>query len=90
MGHERGGDSRFVGDRALGDPGEATIESDPLLSKIPAVAEGNVAALPDSTPLAAAANPTPLSIEWGLDDYLSLLSGALELELGLADGILGQ
>jgi iron complex transport system substrate-binding protein len=55
----------------------STIESDPLLSKIPAVAEGHVAALPDSTPLAASANPTPLSIEWGLDDYLTLLADAL-------------
>lgn len=56
----------------------STIESDPLLSKIPAVAEGHVAALPDSTPLAASANPTPLSIAWGLDDYLTLLSDAVE------------
>lgn len=61
-----------------GDELVSTIESDPLLSKIPAVAEGNIAALPDSTPLAASANPTPLSIEWGLDDYLTLLSSALE------------
>jgi len=54
------------------------VESDPLLSKIPAVSEGHVAALPDATPLAAAANPTPLSITYNLDEYLDILAAALE------------
>ncbi|MBS42405.1 MAG: ABC transporter substrate-binding protein [Nocardioides sp.] len=56
----------------------AAIQDDPLLSQIPAVAEGHVAVLPDATPLAAAANPTPLSIGYDLDEYLDLLSDALE------------
>ena len=53
-----------------------TISKDPVLSQIPAVKEGHVAVLEDSTPLAASANPSPLSIGWGIDDYLSLLAEA--------------
>ncbi len=62
-----------------GDPdGEflETITNDPVLSQIPAVKAGHVAILEDSTPLAASANPSPLSIEWGIDDYLGLLAEA--------------
>lgn len=54
------------------------VQGDPLLSKIPAVADGAVVVLEDNTPLAAAANPSPLSIAWGLEDYLSLLSQAVD------------
>ncbi|QZY28928.1 iron-siderophore ABC transporter substrate-binding protein [Nocardioides coralli] len=53
-----------------------TLESDPLLSKIDAIGNGNVATLVDSTPLAASANPSPLSIPWGIDDYFALLAEA--------------
>jgi iron complex transport system substrate-binding protein len=55
----------------------ATLQADPLLSKIPAIAEGRIAILPDATPLAASANPSPLSIPWGLSDYLGLLAAPL-------------
>lgn len=55
----------------------ATLQADPLLSKIPAIAEGRIAILPDATPVAASANPSPLSIPWGLDDYLALLAAPL-------------
>lgn len=51
------------------------LESDPLLSQIPAVANGSIVLLPD-TPLGTAANPTPLAISWVLNDYLDLLSDA--------------
>lgn len=63
-----------------GDPdGElvAQLQSDPLLSQIPAIADGRIAILEDSTPLAASANPTPLSIPWGVRDYFSVLSAPL-------------
>lgn len=63
-----------------GDAGSdfvAQLQADPLLSKIPAIAKGNVAVLENSTPLAASANPSPLSIGWGIDDYFELLAGAL-------------
>jgi iron complex transport system substrate-binding protein len=52
------------------------LQSDPVMSQIPAVASGSVVVLEDSTPLAAAANPSPLSIGWGIDTYLGLLADA--------------
>ncbi|MFA9443741.1 iron-siderophore ABC transporter substrate-binding protein [Egicoccus sp. AB-alg6-2] len=51
-------------------------QSDPLLSQIPAIARGSVVVLEESTPLAAAANPSPLSIAWALEDYVDLLAAA--------------
>ncbi|CAM5312520.1 Iron-siderophore ABC transporter substrate-binding protein OS=Streptomyces cyaneofuscatus OX=66883 GN=G3I52_00570 PE=3 SV=1 [Streptomyces cyaneofuscatus] len=46
------------------DTGELlkTISKDPLLSEIPAVKRGSTYLLPGTSPLATAANPTPLSI----------------------------
>lgn len=55
----------------------ATLQADPLLSKIPAIAAGHVAILENSTPLAASANPSPLSIQWGIGDYFALLAAPL-------------
>jgi iron complex transport system substrate-binding protein len=54
------------------------IQADALLSKIPAVASGSIAILENSTPLAASANPSPLSIGWGIEDYFALLAGGLQ------------
>ena len=56
----------------------AALQKDPLIGKIPAVAKGAVAILPDATPLAASANPSPLSIEWGIDEYFDLLAAAAD------------
>ena len=56
----------------------AQMQADPLLAQIPAIAQGNVAILENGTPLAASANPSPLSIGWGIDEYFALLSGALD------------
>jgi iron complex transport system substrate-binding protein len=55
----------------------AQLQADPLLSKIPAIASGSIAILENSTPLAASANPSPLSIGWGIDDYFALLASAV-------------
>jgi iron complex transport system substrate-binding protein len=55
----------------------AQLQADPLLSQIPAIANGDIAVLENSTPLAASANPSPLSIGWGIDEYFALLAGAL-------------
>ena len=55
----------------------AQLQADPLLSKIPAFANGSIAVLQNSTPLAASANPSPLSIGWGIDEYFTLLASAL-------------
>ncbi|MEU8710135.1 iron-siderophore ABC transporter substrate-binding protein [Streptomyces sp. NPDC048565] len=55
-----------------------TLRKDPLLSKIPAVKNGSVYLLPGSAPLATAANPTPLSISWVLEDYVAELAKAAD------------
>ncbi|MEU8351885.1 MULTISPECIES: iron-siderophore ABC transporter substrate-binding protein [unclassified Streptomyces] len=55
-----------------------TLRKDPLLSKIPAVGRGSVYLLPGSSPLATAANPTPLSIPWVLEDYVAALAEAAD------------
>ncbi|MCS0499140.1 iron-siderophore ABC transporter substrate-binding protein [Protaetiibacter mangrovi] len=56
----------------------AQLQADPLLSKIPAIAAGRIAILENDTPLAASANPSPLSIGWGIDDYFALLAAAAQ------------
>lgn len=53
------------------------MQADPLLSKIPAVAKGNIAFL-DNGPIGAAANPSPLSISWGIERYFDALDDGLE------------
>ncbi|WP_030923274.1 iron-siderophore ABC transporter substrate-binding protein [Streptosporangium amethystogenes] len=54
------------------------LRKDPLLSKIPAIKRGSVYLLPGSTPLGTAANPTPLSISWVLEDYAKALAEAAD------------
>lgn len=56
----------------------AALQKDPLLSKIPAIKKGAVAVLADSTPLAASANPSPLSIGATLDEYFGVLADAAD------------
>ena len=54
-----------------------TLEADPLLSQMPAVQSGAIVSLDGAGPLGTAANPTPLSISWVLEDYVSLLAEAV-------------
>ncbi|GAA4880800.1 iron-siderophore ABC transporter substrate-binding protein [Serinicoccus chungangensis] len=54
------------------------LQEDALVSEIPAVEDGAVVMLENDTPLAAAANPSPLALEWGLTDFLDLVSAAAE------------
>jgi iron complex transport system substrate-binding protein len=61
-----------------GDDLVAALTADPLLSQMPAVASGSIVNLPGTSPLGTAANPTPLSISWVLDDYASLISQAAD------------
>lgn len=61
-----------------GDELVRALEADPLLSQMPAVRNSAVVSLPGDSPLGTAANPTPLSISWVLDDYLSLLAEAAD------------
>ena len=63
-----------------GDPNGDLIkrlQADPLLAQIPAVKAGHIAVLPDATPLAASANPSPLSIGWGIDRYFDALAAGI-------------
>ena len=54
-----------------------TLKADPLLSKMPAVANDAIVLLPQS-PLGTAANPTPLAISWVLEDYVAMLAKAAD------------
>lgn len=51
------------------------LATNPLSSKLPAIAKGAVVIL-GNNPLGTAASPTPLSISWVLQDYVALLSEA--------------
>ena len=55
-----------------------TLQDDPLVSKLPAVERDSIYLLPGSTPLGTAANPTPLSISWVLEDYVAALAEAAD------------
>jgi iron complex transport system substrate-binding protein len=52
------------------------LQADPLLSQIPAVANGSVVVLDNSLPIAASVSPTVLSIPWALDEYVGMLAEA--------------
>lgn len=54
----------------------AALQADPLFGKIPAVQRGSVVMIEDNTPLAAAGNPNPLSIQYTIDEYLGLIGEA--------------
>ena len=56
------------------------LQADPLLSQIPAIANGSIVVLENDTPLAASANPSPLSIGWGIDDYFALLASGVSAQ----------
>ena len=60
------------GDQELVD----TLKADPLLSQMPAVANDAIVFLDGNGPMGTAANPTPLAIDWVLDDYVAQLAGA--------------
>lgn len=51
-----------------------TLQKDPILGEVPAIKKGNVVVIEDNTPLAAAGTPSPLSIKYTIDDYLSKIS----------------
>ena len=52
------------------------LKGDPLLSQMPAVANGAVVHLPGDSPLGTAANPTPLALSYILEEYLVELERA--------------
>ncbi|NLZ58930.1 MAG: iron-siderophore ABC transporter substrate-binding protein [Corynebacterium sp.] len=52
------------------------LQEDPLLSRIPAIAEGKVVFLGED-PIAASATPSPLAVTWGVDEYFTRLAEGL-------------
>ncbi|MFF9484957.1 iron-siderophore ABC transporter substrate-binding protein [Streptomyces sp. NPDC014676] len=62
------------------DKGELlkALKKDPLTSKLAAVKRDSLYLLPGSTPLATAANPTPLAIPYVLEDYVKALAEAAD------------
>ncbi|WP_061702668.1 iron-siderophore ABC transporter substrate-binding protein, partial [Streptococcus pneumoniae] len=52
------------------------LQKDPLLGKINAIKNGAVAVIPDNTPLAASCTPTPLSINYTIEEYINILGNA--------------
>ncbi len=55
----------------------AALKANPLLTKMPVVANNAIVML-GRNPLGTASNPTPLSISWVLKDYVALLADAAE------------
>ncbi|MGM0843377.1 MAG: iron-siderophore ABC transporter substrate-binding protein [Bacillota bacterium] len=55
----------------------STLQADPIFGQIPAVERGSVVVIEDNTPLAAAGTPSPLSINYTIDEYVNLVSEAV-------------
>lgn len=53
------------------------LQADPVFGKVPAIQRGSMVLIEDGTPLAASLNPNPLSIEYTIDQYLSLIVEAI-------------
>lgn len=74
-------DILYDSDIIIGYGGEdlyEAVKADSLFGKIPAIERGSVVFIGDSTPLAAAGNPNPLSISYTIDEYLALIDGAID------------
>ncbi|MEK4513510.1 iron-siderophore ABC transporter substrate-binding protein [Paenibacillus sp. FSL K6-2524] len=54
------------------------VKADPVLGKIAAIQRGSVVFIGNGTPLAASGNPNPLSISYTMDEYLTLIDGAID------------
>lgn len=52
------------------------LKNDPVLGQVPAIKRGSVAFIDSDSPIVAAGTPTPLSISYTLNEYLSLLGKA--------------
>ncbi|TFE01515.1 iron-siderophore ABC transporter substrate-binding protein [Jeotgalibacillus salarius] len=53
------------------------LQNDPILGQVPAIERGSVVIIGDNTPLAASGTPSTLSIEYTIDEYLTLMSEAV-------------
>lgn len=55
-----------------------TLQEDKLIGSIPAIKRGSVALIEDGTPLAASVNPSALSIPATIEEYVKILSEAVD------------
>lgn len=62
----------YGGDELIG-----ALEGDPVLSQLPAVANGAVVNLDGTQPIGTSANPTALSTPYLIEDYVALLADAV-------------
>ncbi|NDL58685.1 iron-siderophore ABC transporter substrate-binding protein [Phytoactinopolyspora mesophila] len=60
------------------DANQAEIEAQPLYARIPAVERGTYVPINDHHLAAASSLMTPLTVPWVLDDYLELISDAVD------------
>ena len=56
----------------------AAMQANSLLSQVRAIKNGAVAFVGNSDPMAASTNPGPLSIPWGIKDYVDLIAAAAD------------
>ena len=55
-----------------------TLQADALIGTIPAVKNGAIAFVGNGSALSASTNPGPLSLPWGLADYVALIAAAAD------------
>mgnify|MGYP005769986543 FL=1 len=55
-----------------------SLQEDKLMGTIPAIKRGSVALIEDGTPLAASATPSALSIPYTIEEYVKILSEAVD------------
>ncbi|GGO95128.1 iron-siderophore ABC transporter substrate-binding protein [Actinomyces gaoshouyii] len=55
-----------------------TLQADSLIGTIPAVKNGAIAFVGNGSALSASTNPGPLSLPWGLADYVALIAAAAD------------
>ena len=53
------------------------LQADPVFSQVPAIERGSMVLIEDNTPLAAAGNPNPLSIQYTTAEYVELIAEAV-------------
>ncbi|WP_103062490.1 iron-siderophore ABC transporter substrate-binding protein [Actinomyces qiguomingii] len=56
----------------------AALQADSLVGTIPAIKNGAVAFVGNGAPLSASTNPGPLSIPWGIKEYVALIAAAAD------------
>ena len=56
----------------------ATLQANSLLSQVRAIQNGAVAFVGNNDPQAASTNPGPLSIPWGIENYVKLIAAAAD------------